>query len=88
MQTTKWLINNGYYALPSVIVSAKKGPIALGLDLDAFIDDKVENCVDVANHCGLKCNVYMLNQPWNAYFTDLRSIKRIDSVTQFLDEVL
>lgn len=94
-QTEEWLEDRMYadswgfdYFTPTVLISAKKGPIALGLDLDAFIDDKVENCVDVATYCGLGCKVYMLNQPWNRDFTDLRSIKRVDTVEQFLEEVL
>src|ERR1044071_6225241 len=34
IQTTKWLIQNGFFGLPSVIISSNKGPVAAGLDLD------------------------------------------------------
>jgi 5'(3')-deoxyribonucleotidase len=86
LQTTKWLMRQGFLSVPSVIVSSKKGPIAAGLGLDALIDDKTENCIEVTSHCA-GCKVYMLNQSWNAEFTDLRSIKRIDTVSGFLDEI-
>lgn len=86
-QTAQWLVKHGFIGWPSVIVSSKKGPVAQGIDLDVFIDDKTENCIDVTSAMGLKCNVFMLNQPWNAEFTDLRSIKRVNSVQEFMEAI-
>src|SRR5262249_37086601 len=47
-QTQRWLQARGF-DLPSVyVVHGSRGQIAAGLDLDAVIDDDLENCLDVA----------------------------------------
>jgi hypothetical protein len=46
-QTQRWLEAKGF-RLPSVVVSDEsRGKIAAALALDAIVDDRVENCVDV-----------------------------------------
>jgi hypothetical protein len=48
VQSQRWLEANGF-ALPSVyVVSGSRGRIAAALTLDAVIDDRPENCLDVA----------------------------------------
>jgi hypothetical protein len=48
LQSQRWLEANGF-ALPSVyVVSGSRGRIADALTLDAVIDDRPENCLDVA----------------------------------------
>lgn len=77
-QTLGWLMNQGF-PLPTVLVSEDKGPIAKGLKLTHFIDDKPENCWEVDEECNtielsdgtrqrLKdapCRVFMLKRAWN-----------------------
>jgi hypothetical protein len=48
LQTKRWLAANGF-ELPSVfVVEGSRGLIAASLHLDAVIDDRAENCLDVA----------------------------------------
>lgn len=48
LQTQKWLQTHGF-PLPSVyVVQRSRGLIAQALELDAVVDDRLENCVDVA----------------------------------------
>lgn len=48
VQTQKWLQEHGF-ALPSVyVVQRSRGRIADALELHALVDDRLENCVDVA----------------------------------------
>lgn len=48
VQSQRWLQAQGF-ALPSVfVVQRSRGKIAEALDLDAVVDDRPENCVDVA----------------------------------------
>jgi hypothetical protein len=47
-QTQQWLVRHGF-PLPSVfVVHRSRGKIADALDLDAFVDDRPENSLDVA----------------------------------------
>jgi hypothetical protein len=47
-QTQRWLVAHGF-ALPSVfVVQRSRGRIAEALELDAVVDDRPENCLDVA----------------------------------------
>lgn len=59
--THKWLERVGLGDIP-VIFDGDKGKVAKQLDLDYFLDDKIENCWDVANQ-GVR--VALLDQPWN-----------------------
>ena len=48
VQTQRWLEAHGF-ALPSVfVVQRSRGKIADALELDAVVDDRPENCLDVA----------------------------------------
>lgn len=62
-QTERWLSLYGMNN-PTVLISDKKGPVAQGLELDVFIDDKPENCADV-QLASPKTRVFLLDQPYN-----------------------
>lgn len=48
IQTQRWLKAHGF-ELPSVyVVPGSRGPIAAALSVDAVLDDRPENCLDVA----------------------------------------
>lgn len=48
-QSARWLAANGF-ELPSVyVMSGNRGALANTLKLDAFVDDRGENCIDVAS---------------------------------------
>lgn len=85
-QTEAWLLANGGLDRPTVLVSSMKGWCARALRLDAYLDDKDTNAVDVrmANPSGY---TFLLDQPWNR--TDVLDqapgIIRITSVLEFLE---
>lgn len=47
-QSARWLTANGF-ELPSIyVMNGNRGVLATALKLDAFIDDRGENCIDIA----------------------------------------
>jgi 5'(3')-deoxyribonucleotidase len=82
-QTAQWLLRHGYPAIPSVIVSGKKGPIAQGLALDVFIDDKPSNCEDVLHALGTSGSVYLLDRSWNQEYAN-KYVPRVKTVMEIL----
>lgn len=78
--TEDWLVQHGFRN-PTVLIANRKGPVALGLELDVFIDDKIENCIDVLE-AGVD-HVFLVNRPYNSTF----SRSRIWRVPEALDAV-
>lgn len=63
-QTERWLKSHGM-SDPTVLLTKNKGLAAAALDLDAYIDDKLENIVDVLHHTGITCMPFLCDRPWN-----------------------
>lgn len=95
-QTEEWLRRNNHLRAtgwrefcPTVLVvgHGAKGAAAKLLELDFYIDDKPENCEDVAA-CMPGPVVYMQNQPWNAG-RDLTyaTIRRVNSPVEMLKDI-
>lgn len=68
-QTIEWLrywVTDRYREAwaPSVIISSLKGPVAFEKQLDAYIDDRWENCEDVKRLVP-QCVVFLMDRPWN-----------------------
>lgn len=78
-QTEEWLRNHGYDKA-NVVVTSKKGEACRDLDVDIYIDDKVENCEDVRDTSMTEC--FMLARPWNK---DIDEIYRLASLKEFMD---
>lgn len=78
-QTEKWLgkYSGGNSWKPTVLISKEKGLCAQALDLELYIDDRLENAVEVAKQT--PCRVYLLTQPWNTSFCKIGSFTRVDS---------
>lgn len=92
-QTENWLkVNNSLRLsgwreyVPTVIITNEKGAAAKLLDLDYYIDDKIENCEDVASSSS-QTYIYMLDQPWNRRDSRFTGIKRISSPLDMLREI-
>lgn len=47
-QSQQWLVANGFRHPSVYVVKGSRGLVATALDLDAVIDDRPENCLDVA----------------------------------------
>jgi uncharacterized HAD superfamily protein len=84
-QTADWLQDNYGIKDAYVISATKKGPVAIDLDADFAIDDKPQNCIEIAQALP-SCKVYLQDAPYNADFKDKR-IERIASINEFLKKV-
>ena len=70
-QSREWLedtfgLTFGFYK-PTVIISDDKGPIAKGLKLDYFIDDRPKNIEEVSTFYP-ECNSILRRATWNQDF--------------------
>lgn len=82
--------------MPQVIVAQKKGPLAEGLDLTHFIDDKFENVCDVAAYTTDRktgehtCKVYLLNKPYNTKkdLPESLGIIRVDTIKEMFEAMV
>lgn len=82
-QTSQWLhIFTGMR--PSVIVSGQKGDIAAALKLDYYLDDKLENVIDVQKKSPTT-TVRLLNFPYNKNRGKLKVApsSRVDTLAEF-----
>ncbi len=67
-QTEIWIQTHGYYIrfrIPTVLISSHKGLCAQALNLDAYIDDKDENVMDVLTRSFGKTKTFVMDRPWN-----------------------
>ena len=63
-QTEQWLEDKGF-PKPTVLISSHKGLCARTLSLDAYIDDKKENVIDVLTLNFGNTRTFLLDRPWN-----------------------
>jgi uncharacterized HAD superfamily protein len=63
-QTAVWLRRHFFISNPTVIVTERKGDVANALELDYFIDDKYENCLDVQERSP-NTRVFLQSAPYN-----------------------
>ena len=75
----------------SIVPTLKKGPILSSIEADYFIDDNIENVIEVYNDVP-KCKVFLLVRPYNFYaiefFSNNHKYKNINivySIEEFLD---
>jgi uncharacterized HAD superfamily protein len=64
------------------LISREKGLIARALRLDLYLDDRWENCFEVANLYA-PCRTYLLDAPYNRSNVPL-SVLRVPSVEHVL----
>jgi hypothetical protein len=63
VQSQRWLKEQGFQ-LPSVfVVNGSRGRIAASLDLDAVVDDRPENCLDIATESNAKAFLVWRERP-------------------------
>lgn len=80
-QTELWLRDAGY-DYPTVLISGRKGMCAGALLMDAYIDDRWENAIDVVERTDT--TVYLMDRPWNrAYSAEEFGITRTGTVVGF-----
>ena len=86
-QTEAWLTQYGCLNFPTVLISSKKGLSAAALDLDYYIDDKNENCLDVQRDSPTTKG-FMLARAWNQAYPGIPRLEHLDQFTQILQEEL
>ncbi len=92
-QTEVWLSTHSgdFLWTPTILIASEKDMIARALDFDAYIDDRWENCIDVAcEH--RKCQTFLLDRPWNSPSPSRsrleRNIQRVFSPVDMLDAIM
>ncbi len=85
-QTKHWFYINALIKSPNVMIAKDKGPMASVLQLDAFIDDKPQNCLDVLE-VRPNARVYLCNSSHNQPFSDPR-IPRVKDLKEFAKLIL
>jgi uncharacterized HAD superfamily protein len=85
-QSAAWLALEFGMKWPTVIEESYKGPLAAALHLDYFIDDRPENCWEIAQAVPT-CLVYLKNLPHNADFKAPKRITRVKDFNEFADIV-
>lgn len=85
-QTKYWLYINAYIQAPNVLIAKDKGPMASVLQLDAFIDDRPKNCIDVLA-ARPACKIYLADSSHNQAFNDPR-FPRVKDLKEFLKLIL
>lgn len=66
---------------PTVLAIPNKGEVCRALKVDAFIDDKPENCWDVMDKSPAT-KVFLMDQPWNQWDT---RVSRVKSLEEFIE---
>jgi uncharacterized HAD superfamily protein len=82
-QTEVWLSMMGFSSA-TVLLSAMKGLCARALNLDVYIDDKWENCVDVVNSSACT-RTFLMDRPWNRHTYESMAFTRVSSVVGIAD---
>jgi hypothetical protein len=80
-QTELWL--EPYYSRPTVLITPHKGLAARTLSLDSYIDDKRENCLEVATIPGVR--VYMPRRQYNTLADPHPQITPVHSILEMLE---
>lgn len=83
VQTESWLMKQGIFK-PTVLLSERKGHCALALDLDAYIDDRLENIRDVV-WASPGTRAFLLTRDWNVHYPTPVGATRVASVVEFLE---
>lgn len=83
VQTAAWLMQQGAL-MPTVLMSGDKGPIAKGLELTHFIDDKPENALEVRLQAP-SCKTFLLSKSYNKIWHDhlAEGIIVVDTLKEF-----
>jgi 5'(3')-deoxyribonucleotidase len=81
-QTEAWLTDYMPDITPTVLITEKKGLAAAALNLDIYLDDKLENIEDVQAQ-SVSTRAYLIDRPYNRARDVLR---RADSVLDVLKE--
>lgn len=63
VQSQEWLVSKGFRHPSVYVVKGSRGKVAAALDLDAVVDDRPENCLDVATESTAKAILVWSGDP-------------------------
>jgi len=90
LQTQRWLEEKGF-PLPSVfVVQGSRGRIAAALDLDVVVDDRLENCIDVATDSKARPILVLRSadiHPPSAQRLGIGAVKSVADCLEILNEI-
>jgi len=81
-QSAAWLLEHAGILYPAVIAAYEKGPMALALKYDYFLDDRPKNCIDIHNALP-NCKVYLKNSSHNSAFVAPEWLVRVQDFDEF-----
>ena len=81
-QSSEWLWLTTGIRFPAVIAAYEKGPMALALKYDYFLDDRPKNCMDIHNALP-NCKVYLKNSSHNEAFIASEWLVRVKDFNEF-----
>jgi uncharacterized HAD superfamily protein len=83
IQTAQWLKQNFHIDNPMVTISDNKGPLAAGLKLDYFIDDRPKNVDEV---CKYIPNTALLDATYNQEYAYGWRVRSFDAFVQAIEK--
>jgi len=81
-QTSSWLRAHFGLREPTVVISNNKGPVAVGLKLDYFIDDRPKNVSEVINCSSTR--VFLCDATYNASYDDAQRVANFDQFAKII----
>ena len=78
--TSRWLDNQGVTDPVVHVTEEKKSQLIRSLELQCFVDDRHENCEDIANQT--EAQAFLLQRPYNQKFAHPR-VQRINDLDDF-----
>jgi uncharacterized HAD superfamily protein len=83
---TQYRLSNLGVEFPTVVVIKDKGPVSAALQLDAFIDDRIENLQRI-QECSPSTKIYLMDQTYNENFREPESWTRVRSLREFYEVI-
>jgi len=91
IQSQQWLAAHGFQYPSVFVVQRSRGKIADALHLDAFVDDRPENCLDIAVESTAKVILIwhgdLKDVPAGAKRMGVRAVNRISEAMQLLEQL-
>lgn len=85
-QSADWLTSYGV-RFPTVLVEYDKGPLAAALKLEAFIDDRPKNVLEIRDALP-NCRLFLKNASHNLAYNPPPGVERIESFSAFARLIL
>lgn len=83
-QTEQWLYKHIEVPFPTVLISGHKGSLCAALDIDCYIDDRLEN-IESVMFLSPSTRAYLLDAPYNRENRS-SAIRVVGSVGEFLEK--